>query len=513
MDRFKKMNRNPILWTDGYKLSHREQYPEGVNWVYETWTPRLSRIDGINHVCFFGLQGAMGEITQMFDEHFFKKKEEDVVRDYVNTQFRVFRYTNADFASSDNSAHIRKLHQLGYLPVKIKALPEGTFVRIGVPMFTVENTLPEFFWLPGYLESMLSSMIWQPMTAATIADQYRRILENYAELTGDMSKIPFQGCDFSMRGMGSPEAAYRVSSAHLTSFEATATISAREYLKAFYHANEDVMRYTPATEHSVMCSYGKDETEAFRHLITEVYPSGNISIVSDSYDLWNVIDTVLPALKDEIMNRNGKVVIRPDSGDPVAIICGDKHKPVESSEYKGVVERLYEVFGGYENEKGYKELDSHIGVIYGDSITPARAESICIGLYNKGFASTNVVMGIGSYSYQYTTRDTFGFALKCTAIKINDTFKPIFKDPKTDNDHFKKSQKGMVAVVWDTNRNDWNVMDNLTPEEIKEMDNAGKNYLKDFFIDGNFDDMCYFDNNFNDIRHRIKKESGRIYNK
>jgi nicotinamide phosphoribosyltransferase len=258
-----------------------------------------------------------------------------------------------------------------------------------------------------------------------------------------------------------------------------------------------------------MCSYDS-EIETYRHLLTEVYPSGNVSIVSDSYDFWNVVDNVLPQLKNIIMNRKGKTIIRPDSGDPVDIICGELNLNIpanqrESTIKKGLVERLYEIFGGTVNEKGYKELDTHIGVIYGDSITTDRASRICQGLIQKGFASTNVNLGVGSFSYQYCTRDTFGFALKGTAIINNGVFKQIFKAPKTDKDNFKKSNKGCVAVLWEDN--EYRVVESLNPEQIKVLDENGENQLEDFFVDGKY----LYENKFSDIRQRIKEESNRIY--
>jgi len=204
------------------------------------------------------------------------------------------------------------------------------------------------------------------------------------------------------------------------------------------------------------------------------------------------------------MSRNGKVVIRPDSGEPVDIICGDKNTERETVQ-KGIVERLYEIFGGTINEKGYKELDSHIGVVYGDSITPDRAKRICEGLMNKGFASTNTALGIGSYTYQYVTRDTFGFALKGTAEVVDGKFKAIQKRPATDTGNFKKSQKGMVAVIWEDD--DYRLVDNLNPETAKELDD--KNLLKDFFIDGKF----IYTNTFEEIREKLTTESKRVYGK
>lgn len=501
---FESISKNPILWTDGYKLCHKDQYPDKTNWVYETWTPRMSRIEGVIHVVFFGLQGALAEMTNSFNDYFFAKAEDEVIEEYESAIKNIFSTTNAYFAETHKSDHIRALHRLGYLPIKIKALDEGSLVPIGVPMFTIENTHPDFFWLPGYLETQLSSYIWSPMTSATIADLYKRILTDYAQKTGVVDKVFNQAGDFSMRGMSSPESAYRTAGGHLLSFGSSATVSVIEYLKVFYGAKDDVLVYTPSTEHSVMCSYGEEEVEAFKYLITEVYPSGNISIVSDTYDLWNVVDIVLPQLKDLIMNRQGKVIIRPDSGEPIDIICGDSKSDKETVQ-KGIVERLFEIFGGTTNKKGYKELDPHIGVVYGDSITPDRAKKICEGLMNKGFASTNTALGIGSYTYQYVTRDTFGFALKGTAEEINVEFKAIQKRPATDTGNFKKSQKGMVAVVFKDN--DYQLIDNLNSNTVKELD--GENLLKDFYIDGKFT----FTQTFDEIRERLTNESKRVYGK
>ncbi|MEJ5144780.1 MULTISPECIES: nicotinate phosphoribosyltransferase [unclassified Sphingobacterium] len=499
---FNPISKNPILWTDGYKLCHKDQYPAKTNWVYETWTPRMSRIDGISHVVFFGLQGALAEMTHAFDQYFFKQPLETVVAEYEEAIQHVFANTNANFAATHSSAHISALHQLGYLPIKVKAIREGSLVPVGVPMFTIENTHPDFFWLPGYLETQLSAYIWSPMTAATIADQYKRLLTNYAEKTGDIQKVQTQAGDFSMRGMGAPETAYRTAGGHLLSFSVSATLSVRNYLKCYYQAANDVLMYTPSTEHSVMCSYGEKEVEAFRHLITEVYPSGNISIVSDTYDLWNVVDQVIPQLKELILARDGKVVIRPDSGDPIHIICGDEDSDRETVR-KGIVERLFEIFGGTVNSKGYKELDPHIGVVYGDSITVDRAEKICNGLMKKGFASTNTALGIGSYTYQYVTRDTFGFALKGTAEEVDGQFKAIQKRPATDTGNFKKSQKGMVAVIFEDH--DYRLIDDLNPETIKAL--KDRDLLKDFYIDGEF----LFTNTFDEIRNLLKLESNRVY--
>lgn len=498
----KTMLQNPILLTDGYKLCHIDQYPAGVEHVYETWTPRMSRIEGITHVVFFGLQAALAEITDNFNTHFFNLNIDDIIEEYDFVMTNLFKYSNKQLSEEFSSQHIRDLHALGYLPLEVKALQEGTFTPIGVPMFTLMNTHPNFGWLPGYLESQLSSYIWSPMVAATIADKYKRILNHYAEKTSNISLVEKQAGDFSMRGMSAPESSMRTGGGHLLSFGVSATVATLPYLMEYYGATRDTVAYTPATEHSVMCSYGEDELHAFEHMMTNVYPSGNFSIVSDTYDLWNVVDTVLPELKDVIMARDGKVVIRPDSGEPIDILCGDKNSDNPTVQ-KGIVERLFEIFGGTINEKGYKVLDPHIGVVYGDSITPERTLAICEKLEAKGFATTNVILGIGSYTYQYNTRDTFGFALKATAEIANGEFKMIQKRPATDTGNFKKSQKGMVRVEFKDN--DYVMVDGLTPSDIEE--GQDKDCLEVVYKDGQFVQT----QNFEMMRWLVAIESDRVY--
>jgi nicotinamide phosphoribosyltransferase len=240
---------------------------------------------------------------------------------------------------------------------------------------------------------------------------------------------------------------------HLLSFTGTDTIPAIDALEEYYNANADkelIGGSVAATEHSVMCSGSKDgELETFNRLITAVYPAGIVSIVSDTWDLWKVCTEYLPALKTVILQREGKVVIRPDSGDPIKIICGDPAGNTEA-ERKGVVELLWDVFGGTITDKGYKLLDGHIGAIYGDSINLERAALICEGLKAKGFAS-QVVLGIGSYTYQYNTRDTFGTAMKATYVVVDGEGREIFKNPVTD-DGTKRSATGLLRVKKENNK-------------------------------------------------------------
>jgi nicotinamide phosphoribosyltransferase len=210
----------------------------------------------------------------------------------------------------------------------------------------------------------------------------------------------------------------------------------------------------------------------------DVYPTGILSIVSDTWDFWGVLTNIIKPLKDRIVKREGKVVIRPDSGDPVKIICGD-HDSNNLAAYKGAVEVLWDIFGGTVNDKGYKCLDPHIGLIYGDAITLERCREICAGLESKGFATTNVVFGIGSYTYQYVTRDTFGFALKSTHVVINNEDVNIFKDPLTDIGSIKKSAIGRVAVLRNEETDEFYLSDGYDHST-----NVGGDYLMPVFENG-----------------------------
>ncbi|MCD0475006.1 nicotinate phosphoribosyltransferase [Flavobacterium sp. EDS] len=483
---------NPLLLTDGYKVDHRRQYPIGTTLVYSNWTPRKSRIEGVDEVVFFGLQYFIKKyIIQDFDLYFFKQPKEEVVKKYAR---RINNYLGENLVGTK---HIEDLHDLGYIPMVFKALPEGTSVPVRVPMFTMYNTLPEFFWLTNYFETLLSAVVWLPCNSATIAKQYRIVLDKYAQETSSAPEfVDWQGHDFSMRGMGGIEAAVTSSAGHLLSFAGSDTIPAIDFLEEYYNANSDVELVAgsvAATEHSVMCmGTTEGEYDTFKRLICEVYPKGIVSIVADTWDLWKVLTDYLPRLKDEIISREGKVVIRPDSGDPVDIICGNPNGKTEE-EKKGVIELIWDVFGGTTNSKGYKELVPQIGAIYGDSITVARATQICERLKSKGFASTNVVLGIGSFTYQYNTRDTFGFAMKATYGEVNGEGRAIFKDPITD-DGTKKSAKGLMKI--DLVDGVYHLTDNVSWEEER------KGELKEVFRDG----KLLIDHSLSEIRNNVKKE-------
>jgi nicotinamide phosphoribosyltransferase len=253
--------------------------------------------------------------------------------------------------------------------------------------------------------------------------------------------------------MAGREAALLSGMGHLVAFTGTETVPVLAEIQEYYPLTGFLAGTVPATEHSVMCAGGEDgEIETFERLF-DLYPAGFLSVVSDTWDFWNVLTNILPKLHDRIMARDGRLVVRPDSGDPADILCGvntrlpeDKLGPFTMAQRKGTIELLWDEFGGTVNEQGYKVLDPHVGVIYGDAMNPERIKDICERLEAKGFATTSIVFGIGSFNYQYQTRDTFGFAMKSTNVTIDGEDRAIFKDPKTDNG-LKKSLKGRIAVV------------------------------------------------------------------
>ena len=443
-DRFSPIR--ALMLTDVYKLGHIEQYrlagtPEIV---YSNWTNRGSRIEGVDHVVHFGLQAFLIKLGGWFAPFF--AADEDLVCELYEE-----RLTQILGPNSIGSDHIRALHRKGYLPLSFSGVQEGTPVPVRVPSFVFWNTDPEFFWLTNYIETIVSAEIWQPSTSATIARELRRVLDEGAIRTGgDPAAVDWQGHDFSFRGMSSVETAAASGAGHLLSFSGTDSLPSLDWIESYY-GGPYVAGSVPATEHSVMCTGTSvlGEREMFSRLI-DLYPSGIFSVVSDTFDLWAVLTDFLPAMKDRILARDGKMVIRPDSGDPVDILCGTARElgagatPAEI----GVIELLWNTFGGTVNEAGFKVLDSHVGAIYGDSINRERAKQIIDRLAAKGFASTNVVFGVGSFTYQFNTRDTFMSAVKATWAQIDGVGYDLQKDPITDGGT-KKSARGRLAVTRD----------------------------------------------------------------
>lgn len=478
---------SPATETDSYKLGHVYDYPENTTSILTNMTARASRVKGVDYTIVFAIQPAIQDLADKWYTGFFSKPKATVLAKY---QARVDGFLGPGLVTTE---HLAKLHDLGYLPLRFCALPEGTKVPLRVPFLTVEATHPEHAWLSQYIETTLSANTWHPMTSATSAYYLRELADYWADKTSDIPEfVDFQMHDFSYRGQVNDLAAARSGAGHLLSFAGTDTLPALDFIEEYYGPTDRFLGGSvPATEHSVMCTMGPEgEFETYKRLITEKKPGSIKAIVSDTYDFWKVVTEYLPALKDKIMEHEGKIVIRPDSGNPVDILCGfdgnngwygSNH--VRTPEEKGLIECLFEVFGGEINSKGYKQLDPHIGAIYGDSIFYDRAEEIFKRLAAKGFASTNTVLGIGSFFYQHVTRDTYGFAMKATHAVIDGVPTDLFKDPATDRavGGSKKSARGRLTVVQE--KDGTLVLVEQAPEYLEK---STANLLKPVWEDGNF---------------------------
>ncbi len=488
----------PFNFADFYKTGHPAMYPAETSKLVANFTPRSAKYAPVlpelydNKIVWFGLQGFIKEyLLDVFVNDFFKMKKEKAVRKYMR------RMDTALGPGKVSPKNLEALYELGYLPMEIRALPEGVRVNIKVPPVLFVSTNKNFAWVATYFETLFSCESWKPSTVATIAFEFKKLLTYFAELTGaPLDFVGFQGHDFSMRGMSGVADAARCGAGHDLSFFGTDTIPSIDYIEDYYNANAETELIgcsIPASEHSVMSlrilltqkRLARDpanadlsdkalrkmaELEVIREFVTQDFPSGMVSLVSDTFDFWNVITVINPALKDEILARevdamgNAKVVFRPDSGNPVRILAGYRENEVRyvggdkpyqviatgelimECEVKGAVECLWDIYGGSTTDKGYKMLNPRVGLIYGDSITLQRGRDILLRLAEKGFASSNVVFGIGSYTYQMISRDTFGWAMKAIYAEVGGECVEIYKDPATD-DGTKKSAKGLLRVV------------------------------------------------------------------
>lgn len=479
---------NPMLLIDYYKAVHAEMLPQKMTRSVSYFTPRMSRIDRWDKVVMFGLQGMIKTyLIDYFNQEFFDRPFAEVIAEYK----RVLDNTLGQKVYGIEK--IEKLHRLGYLPIEIVALPEGTRVPVHVPMFGITNTHPDFAWLPQALESLISAESWHPMIAATVGYTYRQIVNRYYDLTCDdtIDRAKALGA-FDFRGEECTESAIKAGAGWCLSFLNTATVPVVPYLEETYCCDctkEPVAFGSPSTEHAVMCSnyaVDGDEITLLRRLLTEIYPNTSFSAVLDSYDYWNVIDNILPQLKKEIMAHNGCMLMRGDSGDCVEVVTR-------------TVFQLWEEFGGTINSKGYKVLDPHVKAIYGDSITVQRCEEIYRILMENGFACSNVALGVGSFSFQCIeedgmlkpfTRDTFSSCIKATYCEIDGKPYPIFKDPKDGG--FKKSQKGCCVVFEENGRLQYR--DGLDWQEAAE-----DNLLQTVFKDG----VLIKEQSLQEIRNRL----------
>lgn len=426
---------NLLLQTDVYKFNHREQYPPGTNKVYSYLESRGSREDGLDYTVFFGLQYYLKCYLSQPVTH----KDVD---EFVEVASGILG------PDSIRPSQLYDLADLGYLPIKIKAVPEGTVCPLKNALMTITNTHPDFPWLVNYIETLLMKL-WLPITVASNSYRFRRMFNGFADRTvGNRDHVPFQMHDFGYRGCGSEESAAIAGAAHLLSFLGTDTTAAVMFLRDYYDAancKRPIGLSVPASEHSVMCAWNdkNEDVQAIGNML-DTYPTGIVSIVSDSYDLWKTItDYYCGKFKDRILARDGKVVVRPDSGDPPLIICGDPSGDTEEERF-GVLRLLDRGFGSSLNDAGYREIDPHIGTIYGDAIYYDRAQQILSKMAGMGYASNQIVFGSGGLLLNNWSRDTLKMAIKATYCEVNGEPRPIEKDPVTD--HGKKSKKGLLQL-------------------------------------------------------------------
>ena len=469
---------NPLLCLDFYKTAHAGQYPATLTKMVSYYTPRMTRLEDVDKITMFGLQAFIQEyLIEAFNTNFFNRSLDAVLEEYE----RILK--NTIDTNGVGRGRVAALHRLGYLPLEIRAVPEGARTNIKVPQIEISNTNPRFVWLVNSIETMLSCTMWHTQISAEVGYRYRQIVNKYTELTCDDSVVRAKLLgDFSMRGQESVESATKSSAAFCLSFLNTATVPAILWLEHNYacRVEYDQVAYGAlSTEHSVMCSnfaIDGDEVTHIRRLLKEIYPHQNFSMVSDSYDYWNLVNVILPEIKEDVLAHDGCLAVRGDSGDPVQIVTQ-------------TVFKLWDIFGGTVNSKGFKVLNPHVKALYGDSITPQRCERIYQILMNNGFAINNVSLGVGSFSMQCLeywesvqyapfTRDTLGIAVKATyAEDIDGKSIMIFKNPKTDSGHFKKSQRGCCRVSKDGD--EYTYEDGLTWEEAQD-----NNELKTVFKNG-----------------------------
>jgi len=413
------MSDNIMLLTDSYKVSHWKQYPAGTQEIYSYFESRGGKFD---QTVFFGLQ------------YFCKKYLEGqvVTAEKIDEAEEMF---NAHFGGGQvfNRAgweHILNKHD-GYLPVRIMAVPEGTVVPGRNVLMTLVNTDPDCFWLTNYLETLLVQT-WYPVTVATQSREMKKIIMRYLEETGDPAGIAFKLHDFGFRGVSSVETAGIGGAAHLVNFMGTDTFEALVVARKYY--GERMAGFSiPASEHSTITSWGKEnEVDAMRNMLTQ-YPTGLVACVSDSFDIYKACSELWgKELKDEVLARDGTLVVRPDSGDPPVVVVK-------------ILELLWDAFGGEINDKGYRVLDPHVRVIQGDGIDFEMLEKILSAMKNNKLSADNIAFGSGGGLLQKLNRDTLKFAFKCSSITINGEEADVYKDPITDKG--KGSKRGRLKLV------------------------------------------------------------------
>lgn len=411
---------NLLLLTDSYKVSHYKQYPPGTQQIYSYFE---SRGGAFEEVVFFGLQYLLKEYLagavvtkEKIDE------AENIYAEHFGNRL-LFNRAGWEYILSEHG---------GRLPVRIKAVPEGLAVPYHNAVMTIENTDPKCFWLTNVLETLLVQ-VWYGSTVATQSREIKKMILSCLKATGDEADINFKLHDFGFRGVSSVESAAIGGAAHLVNFMGSDTVAALTFIQKFYNTGGMFGFSIPAAEHSTVTSWGKThEADAYRNML-EQYPEGTLAVVSDSYNIYNACEHLWgEALRDQVLARNGTLVIRPDSGEPKDVILK-------------VVEILGEKFGCEINAKGFKVLNPKVRVIQGDGVEYNSIQSILGNLRVNGWSADNVAFGMGGGLLQKLNRDTQKFAFKCSAAIVNGEEREVFKDPITDTG--KTSKRGRLKLI------------------------------------------------------------------
>ncbi len=410
---------NIILLTDSYKASHYKQYPPGTKKIYSYFEARSK--EHAKETVFFGLQYLLKKYLEGVRV---SKKDVDEAEDIWTA------HLGPGVFNRDNWDYIVDAHN-GRLPISIKAVAEGTPVAISNVLMTVENTDEKCFWLTNFLETLLVQ-VWYPTSVATLSREIKKDIASFLAQTGDPNLIDFKLHDFGFRGVSSVESAGLGGCAHLINFKGTDTMAGIITARQYYDA--DMPGFSiPASEHSTITSWGKDrELDAYENMLNQ-YPEGLVACVSDSYNIYYACENLWgDKLKDKILNRNGTLVIRPDSGNPVEVISD-------------LLEILDRKFGCSTNDKGFKVLPPQVRLIQGDGVDRSSINDILNAMMSKGFSADNIAFGMGGALLQKLNRDTFSFAFKCSQIQIDEHQISVSKQPLGDKG--KHSKGGRLSLL------------------------------------------------------------------
>lgn len=408
---------NLLLATDSYKQSHFKQYPTGTSKCYHYLEARSNK--NFPEVTFFGLQHLLEQLTLPVIQ-----QEIEDAAEISNLHGVPFNRAGWELLSSRHD---------GMLPVEIKAVPEGTTVPVGNILLSVENTDPDFYWLPGFLETLIVQACWYPSTVCTLSRHIKKNIKKFLEETGDTAGLPFKLHDFGFRGVSSHDSAAIGGAAHLVNFSGTDTMAALQFIRNWYK-DEDPKSYSiPASEHSTITSWGPENEQAAYENLLDRYPTGLVACVSDSYNIYNALEVIWGTnLKEKVLNRNGTLVIRLDSGDPTTMVID-------------ALEILTRKFGYEVNSKGYKVLPPQVRILQGDGVNANSINGILTEMSKHKYSADNIAFGMGGALLQSVNRDTLGFAYKQSWACVDGIGRDVYKDPVSDKG--KTSKRGRLSLI------------------------------------------------------------------